>query len=270
MNKNYTPYKHYLLSRIAMVRVPKAGCTTLTRWIRDVEKELMKKNGMVNDTSSPIGVQLKSIHEAPPGVLRIATLRNPVDRMVSVFFNKLVKAPDGHWVFSYFSTPWFPRLSSLEELKKSFRGFIQELHANEVFRRKGNFHWQSQSEYVPDISAFDLVIPIERLSDIPSLVASKREDLSWVIDMPVIKLNQTDSWLADYVLEEDLVHLIEETYADDLSLLDQFGISRDFKRKVGLIPDPGHDTEAEIRMLREQRRIAYHGIIDRYHGSSNA
>jgi hypothetical protein len=23
-------------------------------------------------------------------------------------------------------------------------------------------------------------------------------------------------------------------------------------------------------MLREQRRIAYHGIIDRYHGSSNA
>jgi len=88
--------------------------------------------------------------------------------------------------------------------------------------------------------------------------------------MPVIKFKHTDSRLADYVLEEDLVKLIEETYADDLMLLDQFGISRDFKRKVGLIPDPGYDTEAEIRMLREQRRIAYHGIIDRYHGSSNA
>jgi hypothetical protein len=235
-----------------------------------VEEELMKRNGMVIDTSSLIGVQLKSIHEAPPGVLRIATLRNPVDRIVSVFFNRLVKAPNGPFVFTYLNSPWFPRLSSFEELKKSFRGFVQELHANEEFRRKGNFHWRSQSEYVPDISAFDLVIPTERLSEIPSLLASKREDLSWVIDMPVIKFKQTDSRLADYVLEEDLVHLIEETYADDLMLLDQFGISRDFKRKVGLIPDPGHDTEAEIRILREQRRIAYHGIIDRYHDSSNA
>jgi hypothetical protein len=41
------------------------------------------------------------------------------------------------------------------------------------------------------------VIPIERFSEIPSLLASKREDLSWVIDMPVIKLNQTDSRLHD-------------------------------------------------------------------------
>jgi hypothetical protein len=268
-NRNFF-YQYFPLSRIAIIRVPKAGSTALFRWIMSVEKEQTTRCGQEIDPSVLRGVGLKSIHDAPTGVLRIATLRNPVDRIVSVFFNRLVKAPKGHWVFTYLNSPWFPRLSSLEELKKSFRGFVQELHTNDEFRRKGNFHWCSQTEFFPDISACDLVIPIERLSEIPSLLASKREDLSWVIDMPVIKLNQTDSWLADYVLEEDLVHLIEETYADDLSLLDQFGISRDFKRKVGLIPDPGHDTEAEIRMLREQRRIAYHGIIDRYHGSSNA
>jgi hypothetical protein len=118
-----------------------------------VEKEQMTRYGQEIDPSVLRGVGLKSIHDAPTGVLRIATLRNPVDRIVSVFFNRLVKAPKGHWVFTYLNSPWFPRLSSLEELKKSFRGFVQELHTNDEFRRKGNFHWCSQSEFFPDISA---------------------------------------------------------------------------------------------------------------------
>lgn len=263
--KKYTPYNIFHTSLLAIVRVPKCGCTSLSLWSRKVEREARRRSG--EDPDADLFEKVNSLSEVPPGILRIATIRHPVDRVVSVFFNKLVKAPDSYWVFEFIKAPWFPRLRSLEELRHSFRNFVHELRDNDHFRKYENMHWTPLTEYLPDLADSDIVMHMEQLFDLPALVASYRNDLSWVRDIPMDIKRKTESILKDLVLEEDLVDVIEATYAGDMQLLDQFGIPRVINRKVGVRQIEDLDAEAEVHALREERRIAYHGLVDLYHRS---
>lgn len=257
----YTPYRYFPTARLALARVPKAGCTSLTRWANEVETALLPPDAPATPRN---GIHLGRIAEVPPGTLRVTTLRHPVDRVVSVYANKILASPAGEWIFRYLRAPWYPRLESLAEIRSGFRRFVETLAADDGFLRGENIHWRPQSLTVPDIAAFDLVLPTGRLGELPGIVAGLRADLARAADVPMKKENAADTALADFLLETDLVATIERVYADDLALLDRHGIDRAFRRPVGRLPDTAFDVDAELVRLRAGRRAEYHSILDRF------
>lgn len=257
----YTPYRYFPAARLALARVPKAGCTSLTRWANEVETALLAPGGTATPRN---GIRLASIAEASPGTLRVTTLRHPVDRVVSVYANKIMASPAEEWIFRYLRAPWYPRLESLAEVRSGFRRFVERLASDDQFLEGENIHWRSQSLTVPDIAAFDLVLPTSRLVELPTLVAGLRPDLAVAAAVPMKKENAADTALADFLLEPDLVATIERVYEDDLALLDRHGIDRAFRRPVGRLPDASFDVDAELQRLRTDRRVEYHRILDRF------
>lgn len=257
----YTAYRYFPASRLAVARVPKAGCTSLTRWANEVERSLVAPGQPATPRN---GHPLAGIAEAPPGTLRVTTLRHPVDRVVSVYANKIMASPSEDWIFRYLRAPWYPRLESLAEIRAGFRRFVEKLAADEQFLSGENIHWRSQSLTVPDIAAFDLVLPTSRLVDLPALVAGLRPDLAHAAEIPMKRENAADTPLADFLLEADLVATLERVYADDLALLERHGIPLAFRRPVGRLPDEAFDVDAELVRLRADRRLEYHRIIDRF------
>jgi len=255
----YTPYHYYPAARLVVARVPKAGCTSLTRWAGSLERTLAP-----DETRRPRSIRLAGIADAPPGTLRITTLRHPVDRIVSAYANKILASPLGVWIFRYLRDPLYPRIESLAEIRSGFRAFVERLAADERFLRVENIHWRPQSLTVPDIDSFDIVLPTSRLDELPTLVAARHPDLAWAAAAPMKRVRVTDTPLADFFLEPDLVATIERVYADDLGLLDRHGIERAFRRPVGRLPDATFDVEAELDRLRADRREQYHRIIDRF------
>jgi len=256
-----TPHRYFPVSGIAVARMPKAGCTSLTRWAAAVEQAAAG----ATPVDMPPGIWgIKRIDEVPAGTLRLATLRHPVDRIVSAYANKLLRAPQGVWILSYLGQRWFPTLRSFQEVRMHFGGFVERLATDHEFRNVANLHWRPQGVHVPNLKDFDLVVSMERLDELPAMVAQRRPDLPWVADVPMRRENVTELMLVDYLLNPELVALIESTYAADLALLDHFGISRAFHRKVGIDPPAECDLDAEVRRLRADRRRDFHEIIDRY------
>ena len=257
----YTPYRFFPAARIALARVPKAGCTSLTRWADAVETAVSAGG---REATPRNGIHLARIADVPEGTLRITSLRHPVDRVVSVYANKILASPAGEWIFRYLRAPWYPRLESLAEVRAGFRRFVEKLADDGSFLRGENIHWRPQGLTVPDIADFDLVLPTARLAELPGLVAAARPDLAVAASVPMRRENAADTPLADLLLEPDLVAAIERVYADDLVLLDRHGIGRSFRRPVGRRPEAGFDVEAELSRLRAARRAEYHAIIDRF------
>lgn len=257
----YTPYRHFPLAGLALARVPKAGCTSLTRWANAVEEALVKPGLPATPKN---GLHVAAIAEVPAGTLRVTTLRHPVDRVVSVYANKILASPAGEWIFRYLRAPWYPRLESLAEIRVGFRRFVEKLAADGAFLRTENIHWRPQVLTVPDIAAFDVVLPTSRLAELPALVAARRPDLAVATATPMKRENAADTALADFLLEPDLVATLERVYAADLDLLDRHGIGRAFRRPVGRTPEAGFDVDAELTRLRADRRAEYHKIIDRF------
>ncbi|MBU3693449.1 MAG: sulfotransferase family protein [Rhodocyclaceae bacterium] len=257
----YTPYRYFPLARLALARVPKAGCTSLTRWANEVERSLAAPRQPATPRN---GLHLSCIAAAPPGTLRVTTLRHPVDRVVSVYASKILASPVGEWIFRYLRAPWYPRLESLTEIRSGFRRFVETLAADAGFLRGENIHWRPQSLTVPDIAAFDLVLPTSRLDELPAIVAALRPDLAPSAAVQLNRENAAGTPLADFLLEPDLVRTIERVYADDLALLDRHGIDRVFRRPIGRLPDAAFDVDAELDRLRADRHTEYHRILDRF------
>ncbi len=262
-------YRYFPKARLAIVRVPKAGCTSLTRWADAIETAIASAQPTRRN-----GIPLQRIADAPEGTLRIATLRHPVDRVVSAYANKILKAPSGEWIFRYLDAPWFPRLESLKEIRTAFRLFVERLVHDPNFRCSENPHWRPQCLQVADLGSFDIVLPTGRLWELPALIAAQRPDLAWVADHPMLRERTADTPLADFLLESDLVASIEGVYADDMALLRCHRIAAEFRRPVGAQPPADFDVEAELGRLRSERRAEYHSIIDRYldgiHGPADA
>ena len=227
-------YTHYYLPglNVAFTYIYKNGCTSLLNYLLALEN--VKKNfemGYVRPESF-LGDE---IHETIPfrkfrvesivdqgdvDTLKLLVLRNPYQRSLSCWANKLLFAQAGYALFEkYKETPMVVNdFNSLESIQRGFESFAMRLATDSEFLDR-DYHWKPQTNYFSDINDYNLVIETSNLDLLQDILGSRLEDevMKMVGEFP--RFNQTKSSILPYVGTKKAFDFIQETYQADIEAL---------------------------------------------------
>lgn len=190
------------------------------------------------------------------GELRLATVRDPADRIASFWLDKLVAGP-AVWQARYHSENWFPNdFRTPQAIESSFLAFLEALRADHVLLHSDP-HWAPQSRVLRHWTAARCVMT-EELSDLPRVIIEKFGSAAEMPTAPMPHKHRTDAWLKQFLLTPNAQSLIGEVYSLDYDFLEtrcenlqtsRHGTRTGFDAKDAL-KLPTFDREVHLRRTR--------------------
>jgi hypothetical protein len=152
------------------------------------------------------------------GELRLATVRDPADRIASFWLDKLVAGP-ALWQARYYSEKWFPNdFRAPAAIESSFLAFLEALRADHVLLHSDQ-HWAPQSRMLRHWTAARCVMT-EDLSDLPRVIIEQLGSAVEVPTAPMPHKHQTAAWLKQFLLTPRAQSLISDIYSPDYDFLE--------------------------------------------------
>jgi hypothetical protein len=157
-------------SRVSIAATPKTGRTSILTFLVDLENRLGSSEVDGNAPAPDLDKRLKPFvigddSAIGEGELRLATVRNPADRIASCWLDKLV---DGSavWQAKYQSEDWFPEdFRTPEAIEASFLAFLEALRGDRDLLHSDP-HWAPQSWMLRYWQA-SRCVTTEELADLP-------------------------------------------------------------------------------------------------------
>lgn len=171
----------------------------------------LRRNGFAIEAASP----------RVEGELRLATVRDPTDRLASCWLDKVVDAPPA-WQAKYHAHTWFPEdFRTPEAIEASFMGFLEALRDDSVLLHSDQ-HWAPQAWMLRQWQQTTYVAT-EELTDLPSIVTSHLEPTVRRPPPSMPHMHRTEAWLKPFLLTPRASSLIGRIYATDYDLLKRCG-----------------------------------------------
>lgn len=264
--------EHYFLPKInvSFSAIPKTGCTSLKNYLFALEKD---NSGNSVDEATPIeyfeqhihrpevmsGFRVKTLqHMGPARSLRILVLRNPYNRILSAWANKLLFAQHDFRIFDRLSNESFTPVdfSSIQELNQAFERFTERLFSDSEFLQS-DVHWQPQVEFFDNVSDYDVVFETSALGGIQSVVEMHLASQGRTSKRHFPHFNATTSSLVSQIGTRAAWDYVRATYKEDLEALKIAGIATMMPDEENNQREPISHTELEqekTRILESRRR----------------
>lgn len=153
------------------------------------------------------------------GELRLATVRDPADRIASCWLDKVVDGP-AVWQAKYCAENWFPNdFRTPEAIEASFLAFLEALREDRALLHSDP-HWAPQSWMLRHWHGARCVTT-EELIDLPPVIMKRLHTLSAIPTASMPHKHRTEAWLKQFVLTPDTQSLIGEIYSPDYDFLEQ-------------------------------------------------
>jgi hypothetical protein len=232
----YPKHYHFPLIGVTYTDIPKNGSTSLKNYLFDLEGQMsLSRNlqatlvrGSVSHVHSR---ELSKIYSSKriysPGneeSLRILILRDPRDRVLSAWLNKILFAHGGYQYQKYVGQNFVPEeANSLGELRECYRNFVERLSRDSRFLYE-DVHWVPQTGYFKDTRDYDLVLSTDELTKLPKILGMHSKFRGPKDLPPFPKLNS--SWLpfTRGLETKESIELVRKTYRADLDALEESGI----------------------------------------------
>jgi hypothetical protein len=232
--------RHYFLPTInvSFCEIPKNGSTSLKNYLFALEQESSRSN-----LETPASIQFfgQTIHGNPEmkdfqvknikdkrvkQSLRILILRNPYQRVLSSWVNKLLFAQHDYMIFRQLRhEPFTPvDFSSVEDLDQAFEKFAEKLSRNKEFLYSNN-HWRPQVEFYGDISDYDVVLETSEIARLESIVWKHLGLQSDPKPLPFPQFNQSKSLLVSQIGTTRAWDFVQSTYSEDLDVMSKAGLN---------------------------------------------
>lgn len=234
------------LSRVAIAAPPKTGCTSALTFLLNLEIELESRKGLTRSglAADALGAGPEDSADRPnihvderlkrfavtdrspvaPDELRLATVRDPAERIASCWLDKIVEGPSV-WQAKYHAEPWFPQdFRTPEAIETSFLAFLNALKSDPGFLH-ADLHWAPVSWLLRHWQGARWIATAE-LDDLPAVISERlgTQAVRPTVAMP--HMHRTEAWLKPFLLTARAQSLIGEVYADDYDLLrDHCGIA---------------------------------------------
>jgi len=232
--------EHYFLPKtnIAFTVIPKTGCTSLKNYLIDLERQYSARDFDPNESqylnmaihSSKLASRyLISAAQFARGAStpNILVLRNPYDRALSAWMNKLLYAQDDYGIYNRLKQePFTPvEFDSIEDLNIAFEKFAERLFENRVFLDSDR-HWKPQHTFVKDLAKHQIVLETNDLSSLQVTLSRDPRFGPYLVNKPVPRFNSTRQPLLRHIGTDRAWDLIERTYNKDFRLLEQAGLAK--------------------------------------------
>ena len=211
---------------------------------------LMPPGMMIHSMSVPQRYGLPA--EIPDTAARMVILRDPIDRFLSMFINKIVDLTDPWFYIRHRKRNW------QLDVDYSLAGVRRKAMALLDWIADGHFvddaHWAPQVRFLLPDRRYDLALDTTELGSLPSRLAELRSELDWLaaVHMPV--RNATDRDLPAIILTEEIEERVEELYREDLVARSELGIDRS-GRPTPIGPDAEDAwTERALEIARRRER----------------
>jgi hypothetical protein len=254
--------EHYFLPKtnIAFTAIPKTGCTSLKNYLIDLERAYSAGNFDLTQTeylnmgihSSKLASQYQitaaqfAAGKSSPNIL---VLRDPYQRALSAWTNKLLYAQDDYSIYHRLKMePFTPvEFESMEDLNTAFESFAIRLFQDPVFL-DSDTHWKPQHTFVRDLSKHQIVLETSNLSSLQTTLATDPRFGPYLVNKAVPRFNATRSQLMGRIGTNRAWDLIERTYAQDFHLLEQAGLSKPARPSA-----VQEDRQLEQSLISEER-----------------
>lgn len=230
---------HYLFPFLGvhLTAIPKCGCTTTLTYLIAAERaagssdpaefgnylERMSGEQNVHDGTDRAAFIAERAPTDSSKILTVAVVRDPLDRLLSMWIDKAVLGQGPAFFKAYSSCDWFPRTSdTLALVRERFRRFLNLL-GDEDFRNS-NAHWAPQTRYLrPNPDSYDALLTLPQVSTLPALLAERRPGLEWLRSQSVPRLHRTPAALK--LLFSDLARShVDRLFAGDIAFLQVAGL----------------------------------------------
>jgi hypothetical protein len=266
------------LSRVAIAAPPKTGCTSVLTFLTNLEIDLESREGLTRSSlaADALGAGPEDSADRPnihvdkrlkrfavtdrspvaPDELRLATVRDPAERIASCWLDKIVEGPSV-WQAKYYAEPWFPQdFRTPEAIEASFLAFLDALKSDPGFLH-ADLHWAPVSWLLRHWQGARWIATTE-LNDLPAVIIERLGDWSARPTAVMPHMHRTEAWLKPFLLTSRAQSLINEVYADDYDLLrDRCGIpsTSHVIARMGFHADdvvklPAFDREVHVRRSR--------------------
>ena len=197
-----------------------------------------------------------SISPASPRIssraIRVVALRNPLDRILSMWVDKAVLVEGTHMLQLHANSSWFPRTTdSVSEIQSRLIQFLKEL-SDPTFRLS-DAHWAPQTTFIKSIKDYNHVVTTRDLKDLPRILALY-EHLSWLAVEEMPHFNKSQDSLKDFFITQEARELIHEIYKSDFTLLQSSGVIYPSRLENVNAASSLSDLDAEV-WTRNQRRM---------------
>lgn len=265
--------EHYVYPRakVGFTLIPKTGCSTLKNYLGELEQSLSQEGRSVKQAG--IGEYLgMGIHYSTLStdylvdeidsdqygdIFKILVVRNPYDRILSCWTNKLLYAQDDLTLVAKVREEPFvlEDFESLEELNSAFECFLSRL-AEDMEFLFFDHHWIPQVNFVSDIAAYDLVIETSSLSTLQTALSGIETVADLVVSRPVPVSNESPPELKSLIGSDLAWTLVESVFADDFEMLKAVGIASVPRTSATTL-----DERAVSKLIKAQKPAIYYERI---------
>jgi hypothetical protein len=221
-----TMFYRFPRSRVSIAATPKTGRTSILTFLVDLENRLGAAEAGGNTPALGLDKRLKPFvvlegSAIGDGELRLATVRDPADRIASCWLDKLVNGT-AVWLAKYQSEDWFPEdFRTPEAIETSFLAFLGALRKDSEFFHSDP-HWAPQSWMLRHWQATRCVTTGE-LADLPPTILGRLDLPAGLTPAPMPHKHRTEAWLKPYLLTPAARSLIGEIYSPDYDFLEKHG-----------------------------------------------
>ena len=225
---------------IHLTAIPKTGCTSVMTFFTALEEFLesqfktlgettqipkldysfLKDVGNIHALNSPVWKYFiqNPLDILSQNVFRIAILRNPFQRFISFWFDKVVNMSDPYYAKIAIELLPLAPVISLREMQKYAEKFI--LNLDEEFSLDP--HFRPQILFLNSKVKYDLIMETEELIYLPSRFSNLDPKFQNLKDLEIPKFNISEHSQKDAFLSIELISAIELFYMKDIELLTKY------------------------------------------------
>jgi hypothetical protein len=265
--------EHYVYPRakVGFTLIPKTGCSTLKNYLGELERSLSDEGRSVEQAgeSEYLGMSVHYANESTDylveglenpqhgDIFKILVVRNPYERILSAWTNKLLYAQDDLTLWAKVRGEPFvlEDFESLEELNSAFEGFLCRLAADKEFLLFDH-HWIPQVNFVKDIAAYDLVIETGSLSTLQTALSGRETVSHLVVSRPVPVFNASRTGLKSLIGSDQAWSIVESVFAEDFEMLKAAGFATISRPSVTAL-----DERALLKLIKAEKPIIFYERI---------
>lgn len=267
-----TVFYRFRHSGVSIAAPPKTGCTSVLSFLVNLETQLGLRDDATRPGDATAGWRpaganpsdSAGIHGDPrlkgcavdaespiaEGELRLATIRDPAERIASCWLDKVVDGPSA-WQAKYFAESWFPQdFRTPKAVEASFLAFLAALRSDRALLHSDP-HWAPQCWLLRNWQGARC-ITTEQLKDLPLLVMQRLNGHAGMPTPPMPHMHRTNAWLKQFLLTPQARSLIGEIYSGDDELVENHS---EAPRHCSPGPQTEFNAEDALRLPDFDRKV---------------
>lgn len=223
--------------KINLTTIEKSGCTSLLNYFITIEKDYeftnlrRNQNSNINEIDFHDGIKVhseKNPYSASNYLvnnendfkisknLKILVIRDPFERFVSFWFDKVLLKRDpayAHYYFEFYGDNQNPNIVQLQEGALKFLRFLMIQEDSAIF----DFHYRPQYHFIID-TKYDLVLETKEIRLLPNLLGNFDSRLKFLSSFAMPTFNKSFDKRKCFFWNEMLYETFKIVYLKDIEL----------------------------------------------------